>query len=52
VAIFFELLAAIAGWSSAFLSFTTIATESGRIDFKWTGENEFSATETALIAVE
>ena len=45
-----ELHPAIA--ANPFLSFTTIATESGRLDFKWTGDNEFLATETALIAVE
>jgi sulfur-oxidizing protein SoxZ len=45
-----ELHPAIA--ANPFLSFTTIATESGRIDFKWTGDNEFLATETALITVE
>ena len=45
-----ELHPAIA--TNPFLSFTTIATESGRLDFKWTGDNQFSATEAALIAVE
>jgi hypothetical protein len=34
------------------LSFNTIATESGRIDFTWTGDNGFSANETAQITVE
>ena len=45
-----ELYPAIA--ANPFLSFTTIATESGRIDFTWTGDNGFSATETAQIIVE
>ena len=45
-----ELHPAIA--ANPFLSFTTIATESGRIDFTWTGDNDFSATETAQIIVE
>jgi sulfur-oxidizing protein SoxZ len=45
-----ELHPAIA--ANPFLSFTTIATESGRIDFMWTGDNGFSATETAQINVE
>jgi sulfur-oxidizing protein SoxZ len=45
-----ELHPAIA--ANPFLSFTTIATESGRIDFTWTGDNGFSATETAQINVE
>ena len=44
------LRAAIA--ANPFLSFTTIATESGRIDFTWTGDNGFSANETAQITVE
>ena len=45
-----ELHPAIA--ANPFLSFTTIATESGRIDFTWTGDNGFSANETAQITVE
>jgi sulfur-oxidizing protein SoxZ len=44
-----ELYPAIA--ANPFLSFTTIATESGRIDFRWTGDNGFSANETAQISV-
>lgn len=34
------------------ISFTTVATESGKIEFRWTGDNDFSATESAQIAVE
>jgi sulfur-oxidizing protein SoxZ len=34
------------------ISFTTVATESGRIEFRWTGDNDFSATESAPITVE
>ena len=45
-----ELHPAIA--ANPFLSFTTIATESGRIDFTWAGDNGFSANETAQINVE
>jgi sulfur-oxidizing protein SoxZ len=45
-----ELFPAIA--ANPFLSFTTIATESGRIDFTWTGDNGFSVSETAQISVE
>src|ERR1700687_1789615 len=45
-----ELHPAIA--ANPFLSFTTIATESGRIDFTWTGDNDFSANETVQITVE
>jgi sulfur-oxidizing protein SoxZ len=45
-----ELHPAIA--ANPFISFTTVATESGRIDFTWTGDNGFSANETAQITVE
>ena len=45
-----ELFPAIA--ANPFLSFTTIATESGRVDFTWSGDNGFSASETAQISVE
>lgn len=34
------------------ITFTTVATESGRIEFRWTGDNDFSATESASITVE
>lgn len=34
------------------ISFTTVATESGKIEFRWTGDNDFSATESAQITVE
>ena len=33
------------------LSFTTVATESGTLEFRWTGDNDFSATQTASITV-
>jgi sulfur-oxidizing protein SoxZ len=45
-----ELHPAIA--ANPFLSFTTIATDSGKIEFKWTGDNGFSQTESANIIVE
>jgi sulfur-oxidizing protein SoxZ len=45
-----ELSPAIA--ANPFLSFFTIATESGTLEFRWTGDNGFSATETAAITVE
>ena len=32
--------------------FYTIATESGRIEFHWTGDNGFTVTERATITVE
>jgi sulfur-oxidizing protein SoxZ len=33
------------------ISFTTIATESGTLEFKWTGDNGYSATQSAAISV-
>ena len=45
-----ELFPAIA--ANPFLTFSTVATESGTIEFKWTGDNGFSQTETANITVE
>jgi sulfur-oxidizing protein SoxZ len=45
-----ELSSAIA--ANPFIAFTTIATESGAIAFKWTGDNGFSVDETADITVE
>ena len=33
------------------LTFTTVATESGTIAFKWTGDRGFSVTESAAITV-
>lgn len=45
-----ELSPAIA--ANPFLSFFTTATESGTIEFHWTGDNGFTATETAKITVE
>ena len=45
-----ELSRAIA--ANPFISFFTIATESGTIEFRWSGDNGFSATETAAITVE
>ena len=45
-----DFFAAIA--ANPFVSFTTIAMDSGKIEFKWTGDNGFAATETATITVE
>jgi sulfur-oxidizing protein SoxZ len=45
-----ELHPAIA--ANPFISFSTVATESGTIEFKWTGDNGFSQTEAAPITVE
>lgn len=33
------------------LAFTTVATESGTLEFKWTGDNGYSLIETAAITV-
>ena len=38
--------------ANPFITFTTVATESGTIAFEWTGDNGFSATESATITVE
>jgi sulfur-oxidizing protein SoxZ len=38
--------------ANPFISFFTVATESGTIEFKWTGDNGFSQTEQAPITVE
>jgi sulfur-oxidizing protein SoxZ len=44
-----ELHPAIA--ANPYLTFTTVATESGTIAFKWVGDNGFAVTETAVITV-
>jgi sulfur-oxidizing protein SoxZ len=33
------------------ISFSTVATESGSLEFRWTGDNGFSATQSATIKV-
>jgi sulfur-oxidizing protein SoxZ len=38
--------------ANPFFTFTTIATESGTLTFEWTGDNGFSASESAKIIVE
>ena len=38
--------------ANPFLSFTTIATESGTLVFNWRGDNGFNHMETARITVE
>jgi len=45
-----ELHPAIA--ANPFVTFHTVATESGTIAFRWTGDNGFSATGEATITVE
>jgi sulfur-oxidizing protein SoxZ len=37
--------------ANPFITFHTVATESGTIAFKWTGDNGFSATQSAKITV-
>ena len=45
-----EMTPAIA--ANPFISFTTVATQSGTLKFRWTGDNGFSAEETATLTVE
>ncbi|MGQ0654216.1 MAG: thiosulfate oxidation carrier complex protein SoxZ [Betaproteobacteria bacterium] len=44
-----ELHPAIA--SNPLIAFTTVATESGTLEFRWTGDNGYAATHTAKISV-
>lgn len=44
-----ELHPAVA--ANPLVAFTTIATESGTLEFRWTGDNGYSATHTATIKV-
>jgi sulfur-oxidizing protein SoxZ len=45
-----EMFPAVA--ANPFLTFHTVATESGTFEFHWTGDNGFSAKESAKIQVE
>ena len=45
-----DLFPAIA--ANPFISFFTVATESGQFDFEWIGDNGFGATSSASITVE
>ena len=38
--------------ANPFISFFTVATESGKFDFEWMGDNGFSETAAASITVE
>jgi len=38
--------------ANPFLSFSTVAVTSGKLEFKWTGDNGFSASESVAITVE
>ena len=44
-----ELHPAIA--ANPLVAFTTVATESGTLEFRWTGDNGFSASQSAQISV-
>jgi sulfur-oxidizing protein SoxZ len=44
-----ELHPAIA--ANPLIVFTTVATESGTLEFRWTGDNGYEVTQTARIAV-
>ena len=45
-----DLFPAIA--ANPYLAFFTVATESGKFEFEWIGDNGFSSTATASITVE
>ncbi len=45
-----ELSPAVA--ANPFIAFSTVATESGTLEFRWRGDNGFAASATAAIAVE
>ena len=45
-----DLFPAIA--ANPFVSFFTVATESGKFDFEWIGDNGFTETASASISVE
>ncbi|HTB02391.1 MAG TPA: thiosulfate oxidation carrier complex protein SoxZ [Bradyrhizobium sp.] len=45
-----DLFPAIA--ANPFISFFTVATESGKFDFEWIGDNGFGTTASASITVE
>ena len=45
-----ELFPAIA--ANPFITFQTVATASGTIELKWTGDNDFAQTESVNITVE
>jgi sulfur-oxidizing protein SoxZ len=38
--------------ANPFIAFSTLATESGTLTFKWTGDSDFSVTESVNITVE
>jgi len=44
-----ELHSAVA--ANPLVTFTTVATESGTLEFRWSGDNDFAVTEKATIQV-
>ena len=44
-----QLFPAVA--ANPLITFTTVATESGTLEFKWTGDNGYSAAQSASITV-
>lgn len=38
--------------ANPFITFHTVATETGTLTFRWTGDNNYSVTETVTITVE
>jgi len=44
-----ELYPAMA--ANPLIAFTTVATESGTLEFKWTGDNGYSATQSVTLTV-
>ena len=38
--------------ANPFIAFSTLAVESGSLEFQWTGDNGFSVTQSAAILVE
>ena len=44
-----ELFPAMA--ANPLIAFTTVATESGTLEFKWLGDNGFAATQSATLSV-
>lgn len=38
--------------ANPYFAFSTVATESGTIDFSWTGDHDFSHSESVVITVE
>ena len=37
--------------ANPYIAFSTVATESGTLEFRWTGDNGYTLTETATLQV-